>query len=227
MNITKKIYSLAFIMLRQIISIEIYTLIITFCLVILAIAKHNNTSRFYSFLLILGNTKYFKVFYRQQKYFDNFNILLYINLILSTSLFIYLGLQFFFTNLNFDYYLILKISASLLFYIISKKLFELFIAVTLNLKDLIYQFSFKKSSYTNFVGILLVVSNIFICYLKINSAYIFYTTFACIALINSIGFINSFKKQQKIISSNLFYFILYICALEITPYVILFKLISG
>jgi hypothetical protein len=46
-----------------------------------------------------------------------------------------------------------------------------------------------------------------------------------VCLINLIGFLTSFKNYQKLINPNFFYFLLYLCALEIGPYVLLYKVI--
>ena len=39
------------------------------------------------------------------------------------------------------------------------------------------------------------------------------------------GLFTSFKAHQSLIKYNFFYFILYLCALEIAPYIILYKVI--
>jgi len=58
------------------------------------------------------------------------------------------------------------------------------------------------------------------------SKAIIYTAIVLLLIINLIGFITSFKMHQKLILNNLFYFILYLCALEIAPYIILYEFIS-
>jgi hypothetical protein len=45
-------------------------------------------------------------------------------------------------------------------------------------------------------------------------------------LILFIGFIRSIKFYQKQLINNFFYFILYLCTLEIGPYILICKLFS-
>lgn len=42
-------------------------------------------------------------------------------------------------------------------------------------------------------------------------------------VINAIALFYSYKTNRKLIITNFFYFILYLCALEISPYIILYK----
>jgi hypothetical protein len=51
------------------------------------------------------------------------------------------------------------------------------------------------------------------------------SAFSLVCLINLLGFLTSFKTYQKKINPNFFYFLLYLCALEISPYVLLYKVI--
>ncbi|MBV1923025.1 MAG: DUF4271 domain-containing protein, partial [Flavobacteriaceae bacterium] len=44
----------------------------------------------------------------------------------------------------------------------------------------------------------------------------------CIVFLNIISLINSYKTYKKNILNNFFYFILYLCALEISPFIILY-----
>jgi len=46
------------------------------------------------------------------------------------------------------------------------------------------------------------------------------------AVVNAIALFYSFKTNGKLIITNFFYFILYLCALEISPYIILYKVLT-
>ena len=45
-------------------------------------------------------------------------------------------------------------------------------------------------------------------------------------VINAIALFYSYKTNGKLIITNFFYFILYLCALEISPYIILYKVFT-
>ncbi|RZW43378.1 MAG: DUF4271 domain-containing protein, partial [Flavobacteriaceae bacterium] len=55
---------------------------------------------------------------------------------------------------------------------------------------------------------------------------IIYVVMAFIVLIHLIGFLTTFKSYQNVIIENLFYFILYLCALEFGPYILLYKVFN-
>ena len=74
-------------MLREIISNEIFTILLVLCLVLVATAKVLFTKRFNDFVYVLGNFRYLKVYSRELKAIDGFDALLFINLLISSSIF--------------------------------------------------------------------------------------------------------------------------------------------
>ena len=60
-------------MIREIISNDFYTIIIVLGLVIVAIAKLTSPKRFEDFISVLVNSKYLKVYSREQKFLDKFD----------------------------------------------------------------------------------------------------------------------------------------------------------
>ena len=79
---------------------------------------------------------------------------------------------------------------------------------------------FRKISYFNYSAIIMFVANIILTYILKDSKPVVYLTIFMIILINAIGWISVLKNHQNLIKSNFFYFILYLCALEIAPFVI-------
>ena len=53
-----------------------------------------------------------------------------------------------------------------------------------------------------------------------------YICIGLVLLMNFISVVSIYRKNQQFILSRWFYFILYLCALEIGPYFILYKLIT-
>ena len=83
---------------------------------------------------------------------------------------------------------------------------------------------FKKPTNKNYLGLVLLPLNIILVFAIQPNHTILYVIIGLLLLINLIGFISSFKTYQKLIINNIFYFILYLWALEIAPYIILHKL---
>ncbi|UWX54699.1 DUF4271 domain-containing protein [Maribacter litopenaei] len=80
---------------------------------------------------------------------------------------------------------------------------------------------FKKTSYLNYGSIILFVANILLSFVYINSITVVLLAIALFLIINIIGWVSVIRIHQKFISSYFFYFILYLCALEIAPLIIL------
>ena len=212
-------------MLRELISNEWFTVFLILGLVFITLAKFLFSNRFNDFLLVLGNSKYLKIYARDQKFIDGFDTLLFLNLIISISLFSFLAYSSLVTPEAFDLIVFFKLLFGVGALVLIKILLERLIGSLFDIDTLIDSYLFQKTSYKNYSGFILLPINILLIYTLNPSKLIIYGVIGLLVLINLIGFITSFKNHQKLIMSNLFYFILYLCALEIGPYLILYKLI--
>lgn len=213
-------------MLREIISNEWFTVLVVLCVCILAFAKARFTNRFNDFLWVLGNSKYLKIYSRDQKFTDQFNGLLFLNLIISSALFYFIWYNTFIESIAFDLILFFKLFIGIGSLILIKILIERLIGSLFEIDSLIDSYVFQKTNYKNYIGLVLLPINILLIFVVNPSKTILYIVAGLILVINLVGFITSFKIHQKLILNNLFYFILYICALEIAPYIILYKVLN-
>ena len=213
-------------MLREIISNEWFTVLVVLCVCILAFAKARFTNRFNDFLWVLGNSKYLKIYSRDQKFTDQFNGLLFLNLIISSALFYFIWYNTFIESIAFDLILFFKLFIGIGSLILIKILIERLIGSLFEIDSLIDSYVFQKTNYKNYIGLVLLPINILLIFAVNPSKTILYIVAGLILVINLVGFITSFKIHQKLILNNLFYFILYICALEIAPYIILYKVLN-
>jgi len=211
-------------MLREIISNEWFTLLIVISLCLLAIAKYAYSIRFNDFLWLLGNSKYLKIYAREQKFIDRFDSLLFSNLVVSSSLFLFICYNTLIEPIGFEILLFIKIILGVGSIILIKILIERLIGSLFDIDALIDSYIFQKTNYKNYIGLVLLAIDILLIYALHPKPIIIYIVFGLLFLINLIGFITSFKTHQKLIINNIFYFILYLCALEIAPYIILYKL---
>lgn len=212
-------------MLREIISNEWFTVFIFLGLVAITLSKQLFSVRFDDFIAVLGNSKYLKIYSRDQKFIDGFESLLFFNLIISLSIFGFLSYFTLVEPTRFDLLVFFKITFAVTALVLIKVLLERLIGSLFEIDKLIDSYLFQKTSYLNFSGIVLLPINVLLLYSITPSKLIIYVSIGLIILINSVGLITSFKNHQKLILNNLFYFILYLCALEIGPYLILYKLI--
>ena len=115
----------------------------------------------------------------------------------------------------------------LLVFILGQSLTQLIVAWTFNFVKLIYYYLRQK----------MIAANGFLIFMfLINTSLTYSQNYLKIFLLISLIFITSYtifsflkvlSKHKKIISENLFYFILYLCTLEIIPLFAFYKLMMG
>jgi hypothetical protein len=213
-------------MLRDPVSNEWFTILIVLCICILAFAKLIYNKRFNDFIGVIGNSKYLKIYARDQKFIDQFDALLFINLIISFSIFAFITYSTLVSELTFDLSLFLKILVVVGVLILIKILLERLIGSLFDMDKIIDAYIFQKSNYRNFIGLILLPVNVILIFGIKPTTTIVYVILGLLLLMVLIGFITSFKTHQKLIIDNFFYFILYLCALEIGPYIILFEVFN-
>ncbi|WNH13671.1 DUF4271 domain-containing protein [Thalassobellus suaedae] len=210
-------------MIRDVSSNELFTILILFGIAIIAVAKLVAPKRFEDFLYVIGNFKYLKIYSREQKFFDNFDALLFINLIISVSIFSFIIYQHITGIQNVSINLIFKLTIGIGSFILIKVLIERLIGSIFEIDKIIDAYLFQKISYKNYLGLVLLPLNALLLFSFKNSLSLVYIIITLILIVNIIGLITSIKTHLNLIKGNFFYFILYLCALEITPYIILYK----
>lgn len=210
-------------MLRDIVSNELFTILLVIGLAIVAVAKLVSPKRFNDFIFVIGNSKYLKIYGRDQKFFDQFDALLFGNLLISVAVFSFIIYQHLTGSEKIPINIMLKLPLGIGIFILIKVLIERLIGSLFEVEKLINYYLFQKISYKNYLGLLLLPINALLLFSFKPSITIIYIMIILLVIINLIGLITSFKTHQSVIKNNLFYFILYLCALEITPYVILYK----
>lgn len=195
-------------------------------LLLLSIAKLINENKFYEFVVISINKKFFLTAQREDNYlFNLFNSILFLVQIISLSLFLYQVLQLLSLVSDPGILGFIKIAAYLTGFVLLKFFLEKLIGYIIGLNEFVNQFNFIKLSYRNNIGLYFVVFNVLL-YLTASLTKIHWFVYLAIYLIlSTIGFVRMFNFFQKEIPPHIFYFILYLCALEIAPYAILYKLL--
>ncbi len=195
-------------------------------MVFIAAAKLLYSSRFNDFIEIIINSNYLKIYIKDQKFINTFDGLLFINLIISLSIFIILSLNslgnnFQVQNSQLYYKLIVGIGSVL----IIKVLLDRLIGSLFEIDALMDDYLFQKITYKNYLGLILLPVNILLIYVIEPTRTLIFVTISLLFIVNFLGFLESVKSHLSLIKSNLFYFILYLCALEIAPYLILYKVL--
>ncbi|WP_298892990.1 DUF4271 domain-containing protein [uncultured Psychroserpens sp.] len=213
-------------MLRDVIYNDWFTVFLILGLVFITLSKYVFAHRFKDFLAVIGNSKYLKIYARDQKFIDGFDALLFFNGIISVSIFAFISYSTLVNPSEFDLNLFFKLLFGVGVLFLIKILLERLIGSLFEIDELIDSYLFQKTTFKNYTGFVLFPINCILIYTLSPSKTIIYVVICIMVLINLIGFISSFKNHQKLLLNNIFYFILYLCALEIGPYLILYKLIK-
>ena len=201
-----------------------YLFVISFALI--AFTKTAYETRFNDFLRILVSEKYIKVYKDNSNLMSGFTIVLFLVQLLSVSFFIQLLLAYFNYTSKTDWIFFLRIFTFLSVFVLSKFLLEKIVATIFNIEEFIEQFNLQKVSYRTFIGILLLPINVYLFYNDNPSEALIFSIIAVILAINLYTYLISLKIYQNLLIGKLFYFILYLCALEIAPYYFIYYLIT-
>lgn len=203
-------------------NIDWITLIIFGSLLLLIAAKTLFYSRFLNFMILPFNNKYILMYNKKEKLFNWFHILLTIFQIINTSMFIFLSWKAYIKPVTKDpQYIFLIILTSIFLFLVLKISLQLVNGFIFDTYNLTNEFVFKKISYLNYGSLVLFIANILLCFVFKDSLILVYIAAALFLTINIIGWITVIKVYQKFIASYFFYFILYLCTLEIAPLIIM------
>ncbi len=206
---------------------DLLTVIIVLILILLVISKKLFQHRFEDFISLFTSGKYLVIKSREHKALFGFNVIMLVIHILSISLFLFMVYRFFSTPVETKTEVIfLRIFTAYSFFILLKITVEKIIANVFDIDETADNYLFQKHTYRNLISLLLLPVTIFLIYSPAHSAWVIYTLSVVIFIGILFALFRIIKKNQGIIFRNWFYFILYLCALEITPYVILYKLIT-
>lgn len=190
------------------------------CILIIAILKVIYPKRFNDFIRLPVSNNYFLAKGKSEELRHPFSILLFVIQLISTSLFVNL---FFLEKGKANVFLFLQILFVVFVFIIVKTSIEKMIGAIFSIEKLIDHYIYEKLSYRNFLSLLLIITN-FIFYFSIKpDLNILLILTGILFLVNMLILSYSYKNYRSLIFNNLFYFLLYICALEISPYLILYK----
>ncbi|MCV6628959.1 MAG: DUF4271 domain-containing protein [Flavobacteriaceae bacterium] len=197
------------------------TIVLFVCLFLLAMAKIINDKKFKDYLILPINNRYFLLYEKGAKLFSGFHLVNTLFQFFCTTLFLWIGgdhfgilpegntiLHFFYIMLGIFVFMMLK-------WLLQKLIGNLF-----DIDHLVHNYVYHKWSYFNYSAIFLLIANTMLVYSFSSVEPAIYIIGFFFLLINFVGWITTIKTYQKAISINIFYFILYLCALEISPYII-------
>ena len=213
---------------RLIESTDWVTILLVICFLLFACTKYFYPKRFNEFTLLPITNKYFSIHGKNNTISHPFNMLLFAAQVISVSLFIFLIINTVASNLiNISPTLFfLRICTAYTVLVLFKFLIEKIVGNVFSLDTLINQYLYKKLSYRNFLGGIVFIGNLLFFYYLPATPTALFIYGGSILLLNIITLISCYKNNGNMILGNFFYFILYLCALEISPYIILYKALT-
>jgi hypothetical protein len=194
------------------------TVLFVLAISIIALNKTVFSVRFNEFIKLGYSDKYNKVYKDTNNLLSWFTISMFVIQLLSFSFFILLLLSYFNYTQTDNYITYIQIITFLFVFILSKFLIEKIIGTTINSESIVDQFNLIKVNYRAFLGFVLLPINIILYYNSWPIKAVFYIILTIFLLYNVFTYYFLVKTYQKTILGNLFYFILYLCTLEILPY---------
>lgn len=212
---------------RSFISNDWITIVIVACVALVVLVKVAYEARFIDFTELLVNEKYLLKANKEIKFQDPFNIILFAAQLLSVSLFIYIAFVQFGVSVTLAPVLLyIRIALVYVVFVALKFFIERMMGVLFDGEHILSSYQFQKLSYRSFFALILLPVNALFIYGLEPSLLLIQITIGVFVIFNLISLINTLRRYENLIYYNLFYFILYLCALEIAPYFILYKVFS-
>lgn len=212
---------------RITISQDWITLLLLFVFVLLTVVKYAFPQRFSHFVMLFATDKYLLLKGKDPNVFHPFNLIFFTINVITVGLFVYVCYGVFSPEVpDRPKILFLRIITAYATLVLLKFSLEKIVANVLSLDQKINYYLFYKLSYRNFMALVLLPVCILFIYIWNPSPLALYISVGLILLLNFITIASIYRKNQNYILRHWFYFILYLCALEIGPYFILYKLIT-
>ncbi len=183
---------------------------------LVAIVRAVFDKQFKDFLGLLYTNKYIKLY--GEASLSWFSIVLTLVQLISYSFFIQIMLSYFglVHKANFEVFIQIFAFVSLFFglkYLINRSIAGLF-----TIQDFCNKYLFYQMSYKMYLGLFLLLGCFIMFYAKQPNIVLAYILLSVFLLLHLIIYLISLRVFRKEILSNMFYFILYLCTLEIAPY---------
>ncbi|MBT8261364.1 MAG: DUF4271 domain-containing protein [Bacteroidia bacterium] len=213
---------------RDMVSNDWITFLLLGCVVLYSVSKYLYPQRFQEFILLPITNKYFLVQGKNNEIQHPFNILLFISQVISVSLLIYLIIKVSSPEtVSSNPWIYIQISTAYAAFVLVKYYLEKIVSVIFSLEPLLNQYLYEKITYRNLLSIVVFLGNLVFFFIYEPTLTVLLTFLGIMVIMNVVSIIYSYKTNGKLILRNFFYFILYLCALEISPYFILYKLFIG
>ena len=124
----------------------------------------------------------------------------------------------FFKNKNFELFVYYELLGFVSIFFVVKIMLDFVIGRLFSVSELMKNYIWQKLVYHNSLGILLLLFNFLIAYSIFDGYYMILISVYISLLFLLYSYCSIYFSMKKVIIKNWFYFILYLCTLEIIPY---------
>jgi len=199
------------------------TILFVLCLGIIAINKTISSIRFNEFIRLAFSDKYTKIYKDSSNLLSGFTISMFVLQMVSFTFFIMLILNQFGKAEKTNGIVFIQIFTFITVFILSKFLIEKIVATVFKIEEFNEQFNLLKVNYRAYFGFILLPLNIILFYNSFDSNLFFWILMVALLAINLVTYIIALKLYQNLLMRKIFYFILYLCTLEIAPYYFIYN----
>lgn len=124
----------------------------------------------------------------------------------------------FFKNKNFELFVYYELLGFVSIFFVVKIMLDFSIGRLFSISELMKNYIWQKLVYHNSLGILLLLFNFLIAYSIFDGYYMTLISIYISLVFLLFSYCSIYFSMKKVIIKNWFYFILYLCTLEIIPY---------
>lgn len=209
-------------MIRDVISNDGYVISSLLSLLIILIVKKINRRRFSDLIRLFANSNYLRIYLKEHRFLDIFDFILFLNFIINFTTYTYILYGSFINLIEINTNKFSAISIAFTIFLALKLILKLLTGYLFDLHKTISILIFQQVSTLNFIGIMLLPINLLLVF-GLNFDIIWMIiSIVLIATTILIGMLKTIQTNLNFVLSNFLYFILYICTLEIGPYVIIY-----
>ncbi|MFM1878616.1 MAG: hypothetical protein RLZZ241_1482 [Bacteroidota bacterium] len=190
-------------------------------LLLLVLAREIFDNRFTTFTSLVFSNKYVVTFNKIGRFSVGFNLLMSVFQLLNFGLFFYIAFHLLGPNfvhikrINYS-----SIILGLMAFYVFKICIQLLTGYIFNIHKFIRTYLIQKWTYLNFSAFAIFLLNLLLAYAAPESKTLIFLGLGLITTVNLIGWFTLINSNLKFLTTHFFYFILYLCSLEIAPLVI-------
>ena len=209
-------------MIRHVISNDGYVISSLVSLLIILIVKSINRRRFSDLIRLFTNSNYLRIYLKEHRFLDVFDFILFFNFIINCTAYAYVLYGSFINLIEINTNKFVTISIAIIIFLALKLILKLLTGYLFDLHKTISILIFQQISTINFIGIMLLPINLLLVFgLNFDIKWIILSIILIATTILN-GMLKTIQTNLNFVLSNFLYFILYICTLEIGPYVIIY-----